>query len=236
MNHPNTDRHETEKFDAMATRWWDLDGPCAPLHAINPIRFAFISRHVDLLNRDVLDIGCGGGILTERMAQAGARTTGIDMAEAALATARLHAKVSGLSIEYALTTAEDWQQNHNATYDVVTCMEMLEHVPDPASIIATCAALVKPGGWVFLSTINRNTKAYLHAIIGAEYVLRLLPKGTHDYLCFIKPSELRRCAEQHDLHVRSLRGMSYNPITRHYFETANLDVNYLVAFQRGGIN
>ncbi len=225
------DAGEIAKFEALATRWWDPEGEFRPLHAINPLRLDYIDSHAPLQGSRVLDIGCGGGILSESMASRGARVTGIDMGQAPLQVARLHLLESTLKIEYLHTTAEQFAARHPASYDVVTCMEMLEHVPDPASVVAACARLVKPGGQVFLSTINRNPKAWLLAIVGAEYLLRLLPKGTHEYHRLIKPSELTRWCRQAALRPQQITGLHYNPLTREFRLGAGADVNYLLRCQ-----
>jgi len=223
----NVDHAEVGKFEAMASRWWDPDSEFKPLHDINPLRLDYIDQHAGLAGKTVLDVGCGGGILAESMAARGARVTGIDMGEAPLEVAQLHKLESGVEVEYRRITAEQLAAEMPGHFDVVTCMEMLEHVPDPASVIAACARLVKPGGQVFFSTINRNPKAYLFAVIGAEYVLRLLPKGTHDFAKFIRPSELEGSIRQAGLRLKELTGMSYNPFTRSYSLGRDLDVNYM---------
>ena len=228
----NVDPAEVAKFDALASRWWDPDGEFRPLHEINPLRLDWIRQHVDLAGANVVDIGCGGGILAEAMAGAGATVTGIDMAEAPLAVAKLHQHDSGVDVDYRQATAEELAQKNPGAFDVVTCLEMLEHVPDPARVVQSCATLVKPGGHVFFSTINRNPKSFMFAIVGAEYILKLLPAGTHEYEKFIRPSELEAWARHAGLvHTDSI-GMLYNPITRNYSLGANLDVNYLMYFQR----
>jgi 2-polyprenyl-6-hydroxyphenyl methylase/3-demethylubiquinone-9 3-methyltransferase len=225
---PNVDPNELRKFDALAHRWWDADGEFKPLHDINPLRLNFIERSVDLAGLRVLDVGCGGGILAEGLARRGAEVTAIDMAEAALQVARLHLHESGLEVDYRHITVEDLAQEMPGSFDVVTCMELLEHVPDPGSVITACARLIKPEGDVFLSTINRNPKAFLLAVVGAEYVLRLLPRGTHDYARFIRPSELDAWNREAGLTTREIAGMSYNPLTRRYALGDNVDVNYLL--------
>ncbi|WJW76660.1 bifunctional 2-polyprenyl-6-hydroxyphenol methylase/3-demethylubiquinol 3-O-methyltransferase UbiG [Thiohalobacter sp. IOR34] len=229
---PNVDAAEIAKFEELASRWWDPDSEFKPLHDINPLRLDYINSRVPLAGKKVLDVGCGGGILSEGMARLGAEVTGIDMGEAPLSVARLHLYESGLKVDYRQTTAERMAEEAPAAFDVVTCLEMLEHVPDPASVIRACATLVKPQGHVFFSTLNRNPKSYLFAIIGAEYLLRLLPKGTHDYRKFIRPSELDTWARQAGLHIDDISGMSYNPLTGHYSLSENADVNYLVSCQR----
>jgi 2-polyprenyl-6-hydroxyphenyl methylase/3-demethylubiquinone-9 3-methyltransferase len=225
---PNVDPNELRKFDALAHRWWDADGEFKPLHDINPLRLNFIERSVDLAGLRVLDVGCGGGILAEGLARRGAEVTAIDMAEAALQVARLHLHESGLEVDYRHITVEDLAQEMPGSFDVVTCMELLEHVPDPGSVITACARLIKPEGDVFLSTINRNPKAFLLAVVGAEYVLRLLPRGTHDYARFIRPSELDAWNREAGLTTREIAGMSYNPLTRRYALGDDVDVNYLL--------
>ncbi|MFA5626844.1 MAG: bifunctional 2-polyprenyl-6-hydroxyphenol methylase/3-demethylubiquinol 3-O-methyltransferase UbiG [Thiohalomonadaceae bacterium] len=227
MNTANVDYVEIKKFEELASRWWDPDSEFKPLHDINPLRLDYIDQRALLSGKTVLDVGCGGGILAESLAQRGARVMGIDMGEAPLEVAQLHKLESGVEVDYRRTTAEQLASEMPAYFDVVTCMEMLEHVPNPASVIAACAALVKPGGQVFFSTINRNPKAYLFAIISAEYLLRLLPKGTHDFAKFIRPSELEPSIRQAGLQLRELTGMSYNPLTRNYSLERDLDVNYL---------
>lgn len=224
----NADPTELQKFSDLAHRWWDPKSEFRPLHEINPLRLDWIDRHVGLAGKKVLDVGCGGGLLSEGMAARGATVTGIDLSEKALGVARLHLLESGRTVDYRHTSAEALAEEEAGGYDVVTCLEMLEHVPNPASTIASCAALVKPGGHVFFSTINRNPKAYLLAVIGAEYVLRLLPKGTHDYAKFIKPSELARWAKSVGLELDELIGMSYNPFAQSYSLGRDTDVNYLV--------
>ncbi|MEE3210212.1 MAG: bifunctional 2-polyprenyl-6-hydroxyphenol methylase/3-demethylubiquinol 3-O-methyltransferase UbiG [Pseudomonadota bacterium] len=229
----NVDRAEVAKFEALASRWWDRESEFKPLHDINPLRTNYIDRHASLAGKKVLDVGCGGGILSEAMAQRGADVTGIDMGEAPLNIAKLHALESGISVKYQQIPVEQLAEEMPASFDVVTCLEMLEHVPDPASIIQACYKLVKPGGMVFFSTINRNPKAYAMAIIGAEYIMRMLPAGTHDYDKFIKPSELTRWCRAADLSVLDMTGMIYNPLTQEYsLKDQDVDVNYLVATRR----
>ena len=228
----NVDQQEIAKFEELAHRWWDPESEFKPLHQINPLRLDYIDRRARLTGKQVLDVGCGGGILSESMAQRGAQVTGIDMGEAPLAVARLHQLESGVAVEYQRITAEALAEAKPESFDVVTCLEMLEHVPDPASVIAACARLVKPGGQVFFSTINRNPKAYLFAIIGAEYVLNLLPKGTHDFSKFIKPSELESWSRAGGLQPLELTGMSYNPLTRTYSLGPDVAVNYLLHCQK----
>lgn len=228
----NADPAELEKFSALAHHWWDPESEFRPLHEINPLRLDWIDRQAGLAGKRVVDIGCGGGILAESMAARGAQVTGIDMAEKPLKVAKLHLLESGLKVDYRLTTAEELAAAEPGAFDVVTCMEMLEHVPDPASTIAACSRLVKPGGWVFLSTLNRNPKSYLFAILGAEYILKLLPRGTHDWARFIKPSELTRITRDAGLDMAELIGMTYNPLTRTYRLGPDVDVNYLVSCRR----
>lgn len=227
----NADVLELQKFGELAHKWWDKNSEFKPLHEINPLRLDYIDSLVGLHGKRVLDVGCGGGILSESMHFKGADVTGIDLGEKALNVAKLHQLESGAKVAYQLVSVEQLAVEQPASFDVVTCMEMLEHVPDPASIIAACARLVKPGGSVFFSTINRNPKAYLFAVIGAEYLLNLLPKGTHDYAKFIKPSELSSWARHADLNVSGMRGMSYNPITQHYWLSDDVSVNYLMHTQ-----
>jgi 2-polyprenyl-6-hydroxyphenyl methylase/3-demethylubiquinone-9 3-methyltransferase len=224
----NADQNELDKFSQLAHRWWDPHSEFKPLHQINPLRLEWIDSHANIAGKRVLDIGCGGGILSESMAVKGAAVTGIDLSGKALAVARLHLLESGNTVEYREVSAEQLASEAPASYDVVSCMEMLEHVPNPASTIAACAALVKPGGHVFFSTINRNLKAYLLAVIGAEYVLKMLPKGTHDYAKFIKPSELARWSKSVGLEPAELIGLSYNPITQSYSLGRDTSVNYLL--------
>lgn len=227
----NADTLELQKFGELAHKWWDKNSEFKPLHEINPLRLEYIDGLVGLSGKRVLDVGCGGGILSESMYFKGADVTGIDLGEKALNVAKLHQLESGAKVIYQLVPVEQLAAEQPASFDVVTCMEMLEHVPDPASIVAACARLVKPGGSVFFSTINRNPKAYLFAVIGAEYLLNLLPKGTHDYAKFIKPSELSSWARHADLNVSGMRGMSYNPITQHYWLSDDVSVNYLMHTQ-----
>jgi len=228
----NVDPGELAKFDAMASRWWDTEGDFKPLHDINPLRLDWIRQHVDLAGCRAVDIGCGGGILAESLAAARATVTGIDMAEGPLSVARLHLHESGADIDYRQTTAEELAAGEPGEYDVVTCLEMLEHVPDPSQVIRSCAELLRPGGHVFFSTINRNPKSFLFAIVGAEYVLKLLPSGTHEYEKFIRPSELEAWARDAGFELQASIGMHYNPITREYSLGRNLDVNYLMYFRR----
>jgi 2-polyprenyl-6-hydroxyphenyl methylase/3-demethylubiquinone-9 3-methyltransferase len=228
----NVDVAEIAKFDSLASRWWDPTGDFRPLHEINPLRLDYIGRRTPLAGKRVLDVGCGGGILTESMASAGARVTGIDMGEGPLAVARLHQAETGSRIEYLQVTAEEHAAERPGGYDVVTCLEMLEHVPRPSAVVAACAGLVRPGGDVFFSTINRNPKAFMFAILGAEYLLRLLSAGTHEYRKFIRPSELAAWGRAANLELRASVGMHYNPLLREYSLGRNVDVNYLMHFQR----
>jgi len=228
----NVDAAEIAKFEALAARWWDTEGEFRPLHEINPLRLDWIRQRVNLSGRRVVDIGCGGGILAEAMAAAGATVTGIDAAPGPLTVARLHQAESGAEVEYLHMTAETLASERAGQYDVVTCLEMLEHVPSPPEVIEACRRLVRPGGDVFFSTINRNPKSFLFAIIGAEYVLRLLPRGTHEYNKFIRPSELEAWARHAGLDHRDTTGMQYNPLTRQYSLGPDVDVNYLMHFER----
>ncbi len=225
----NVDHDEIDKFEKLASRWWDPDSEFKPLHEINPLRLDYIDEIAGLEGKRVLDVGCGGGILSESMAARGASVTGIDMGEAPLAVAKLHLLESGLEVDYQRIPVEMLADERPGTYDIVTCMEMLEHVPDPASVIQSCAELAKPGGNLFFSTINRNPKAYLFAIIGAEYLLRLLPTGTHDYNRFIRPSEMDRWLRASGLHTSDIIGLSYNPFTQTYKLSSDVDVNYMVS-------
>ena len=229
----NVDAAEIAKFSELAHRWWDPNSEFKPLHEINPLRLKWIDTLAPLAGKKVLDVGCGGGILAEAMAGAGATVSGIDLSEKALKVAKLHLFESGKSVDYQHVSAEDYAAQHAGEFDIVTCMEMLEHVPDPASVVAACSRLVKPGGWVFFSTLNRNAKSYLFAVIGAEYVLKLLPRGTHDYAKFIRPAELARMAREAGLDSQELIGMTYNPLTKVYKLEADTDVNYLLATRRG---
>lgn len=224
----NVDPLELKKFEDLAHRWWDKNSEFKPLHEINPLRLDHIDRKVGLRGKTVLDVGCGGGILAESMAARGATVTGIDLGDKPLKVAKLHLLESGERVDYRLISAEDLAQERPQSFDLVTCMEMLEHVPDPAATVRACATLVKPDGWVFFSTINRNAKAYLFAIIGAEYVLNLLPKGTHDYAKFIQPAELANLARQADMRVDHLIGMSYNPFSKVYSLGSDTSVNYII--------
>jgi 2-polyprenyl-6-hydroxyphenyl methylase/3-demethylubiquinone-9 3-methyltransferase len=230
----NVDPAEIARFDALAARWWDPDGDFRPLHRINPLRLDYIRQRAPLDGRQVVDIGCGGGILAESMAAQGAHVTGIDMAEGPLAVARLHQAESGTSVDYLHSSAEALAASRPAEFDVVTCLEMLEHVPDPDAVVRACAELVRPGGQVFFSTINRNPKAFLFAIVGAEYLLRLLPAGTHEYEKFIRPSELEAAARHAGLELAGSIGLHYNPLTREYSLGPNIDVNYMMHFRLNG--
>jgi 2-polyprenyl-6-hydroxyphenyl methylase/3-demethylubiquinone-9 3-methyltransferase len=225
----NVDHAEVSKFEELAARWWDTHSEFKPLHQINPLRLDYIDRIAPLAGKKVLDVGCGGGILSESMAAKGAQVTGIDMGEAPLQVARLHLLESGFDITYERIPVERLAAEQPATFDVVTCLEMLEHVPDPASVVEACSRLVRPGGHVIFSTINRNPKSYLFAIIGAEYLLKLLPKGTHDFAKFIRPSELSDWIRQTPLQSVDMTGLSYNPLTRVYSLSRDVDVNYMIA-------
>ncbi|MCQ4347725.1 bifunctional 2-polyprenyl-6-hydroxyphenol methylase/3-demethylubiquinol 3-O-methyltransferase UbiG [Pseudomonas stutzeri] len=224
----NVDHAEIAKFEALAHRWWDRESEFKPLHEINPLRVNWIDERVGLAGKRVLDVGCGGGILSEAMALRGATVTAIDMGEAPLAVARLHQLESGVSVDYRQSTAEALAEELPGQFDVVTCLEMLEHVPDPASVIRACQRLVKPGGQVFLSTINRNPKAWLLAIVGAEYLLKLLPRGTHDFRKFIRPSELGAWCREAGLEIKDIVGLTYNPLSKTYKLGSDVDVNYMI--------
>lgn len=229
----NADPLELEKFSQLAHRWWDPNSEFRPLHEINPLRMNYIADLVaGLEGKTILDVGCGGGILSEGMAACGANVTGIDLSDKALKVAKLHLLESGHQVDYRKITVESLASEQPQHYDIVTCMEMLEHVPDPMSVIRSCAQLTKPGGWVFFSTINRNPKSYLFAIIGAEYVLKLLPRGTHEYSKFIKPSELARMARNAELNDEELIGMTYNPFTKVYALESDSSVNYIMHYRR----
>ena len=226
----NADPQELSKFGELAHRWWDMNGEFKPLHQINPLRLDWIDNHARLAGKRVVDIGCGGGILAESMALRGADVLGIDLSVKPLRVAQLHALEAGVQcLQYREVAAEALALEQAHGFDVVTCMEMLEHVPDPSSVVQACAALVKPGGWVFFSTLNRNAKAFVLAIVGAEHVLKLLPKGTHEYARFIRPSELSRWCRDAGLSAHSFKGMEYNPLTRRYALSGNTSVNYLLA-------
>ena len=232
----NVDQSEIAKFSALAHRWWDKNSEFKPLHAINPLRLGWIKSFVELNGKRALDVGCGGGILAEALAQSGAQTTGIDLSEKALKVAELHALESGAQVNYQAISAESLALTEPASFDIVTCMEMLEHVPDPASVVKACATLAKPGATLFFSTLNRNPKSYLFAIIGAEYLLHLLPKGTHDYRKFITPSELGHFVRDAGLEIIGIKGLSYNPITQIYSLTNDTTVNYLIATRKVSTN
>ncbi|MEQ9916159.1 bifunctional 2-polyprenyl-6-hydroxyphenol methylase/3-demethylubiquinol 3-O-methyltransferase UbiG [Pectobacterium aroidearum] len=226
---PNVDHQEIAKFEAIASRWWDLEGEFKPLHRINPLRLGYISQRAEgLFGKKVLDVGCGGGILAESMAREGADVTGLDMGAEPLQVARLHALESGVAVNYVQETVEAHAHAHPGLYDVVTCMEMLEHVPDPQSVVQACAKLVKPGGHVFFSTINRNAKAWMMAVIGAEYVLKMVPRGTHDIKKFIRPAELMHWVDSTPLREKHITGLHYNPLTDHFKLGPNVDVNYML--------
>ena len=225
----NVDPQEIAKFEALASRWWDRDGDFRPLHEINPLRATYIDEHSPVSGRRLVDVGCGGGILAEAMAQRGATVTGIDMGEAPLSVARLHQRESGVTVDYRQCTVEELAQREAGSYDIVCCLEMLEHVPDPGSVIAACAQLARPGGSLYFSTINRNPKAFVFAIVGAEHILRLLPAGTHDYAKFIKPSELAAWIRDAGLSLEGMTGLTYNPLTRIYrLQPRDVSVNYMV--------
>ena len=228
----NADPAELEKFSKLAHRWWDPQGEFRPLHEINPLRLEWIDRSAGLAGKKVLDVGCGGGILAEAMARRGAEVTGIDLGEKGLRVAELHLLESRLPVKYEMVSAEDYAARHAGEFDVVTCMELLEHVPEPAGMVAACTRLVRPGGLVFFSTINRNPKSFLFAIVGAEHVLRLLPRGTHEYARFIRPSELAGWARAAGLAVHDLTGMTYNPISRTYALGRDVGVNYIAACRK----
>jgi 2-polyprenyl-6-hydroxyphenyl methylase/3-demethylubiquinone-9 3-methyltransferase len=228
----NADPAELQKFGALAHRWWDPQGDMRPLHELNPLRLDWIDRLAALRGKRVLDVGCGGGILAEAMAQRGARVTGIDLSTKPLRVAQLHALESGATVDYREVSAEALAAASPEPFDVVTCMEMLEHVPDPASTVQACSALARPGGWVFFSTINRNPKSFLFAIVGAEYVLRLLPRGTHEYAKLIRPSELAAMTRRSGLEVVEILGLTYNPLTKRFALGRDTDVNYLVACRK----
>ncbi|WJG11157.1 bifunctional 2-polyprenyl-6-hydroxyphenol methylase/3-demethylubiquinol 3-O-methyltransferase UbiG [Aliiglaciecola sp. LCG003] len=234
MTEQNVDAGEIQKFAALASRWWDLNGEFKPLHEINPLRCDFIMQHSDgVFGKKIIDVGCGGGILAEYLAKQGAHVVGVDMAKESLEVARLHGLESGVKVDYQLNTAEQMASQHSGQFDVVTCLEMLEHVPNPESIVAACASLVKPGGHVFFSTLNRNIKSYLMAIVGAEHVLKLVPKGTHQHEKFIKPAELISWIDKSELIAKNMTGLHINPLTQQYYlSDQNVDVNYLLHCQR----
>jgi 2-polyprenyl-6-hydroxyphenyl methylase/3-demethylubiquinone-9 3-methyltransferase len=223
----NVDHNEVAKFEEIAYRWWDKESEFKPLHDINPLRLGYIDKAANIKGKKVLDVGCGGGILSESMAVKGANVTGIDMGAIPLEVAKLHLLESGQEVDYQQITAEEFAELHAGEFDVVTCMEMLEHVPDPQSVVNACIKLVKPGGKVFFSTLNRNPKSYAMAILGAEYILGMLPKGTHDYKKFIKPSEMGNWMRRAGLSIEDLSGMSYNPLLKNYSLNKDIDVNYL---------
>ncbi len=228
----NVHPHEIHKFGSQAERWWDPHGEFKTLHDVNPLRLRFIQEHADLIGKKVVDVGCGGGILTEGLARAGAEALGIDLSEELIDIAELHSLESGVNARYQKISAEALAEQHPASFDHVTCMEMLEHVPDPGSVIGACAHLVKPGGTVFFSTLNRVPKAYLLAIVAAEYLLKMVPKGTHEYKTFIKPSELSQSARQAGLELQALIGIEYNPFSKRFSLSKDIDVNYIAAFKR----
>ncbi|AIU73448.1 3-demethylubiquinone-9 3-methyltransferase [Hafnia alvei FB1] len=229
MSEQNVDHQEIAKFEAVASRWWDLEGEFKPLHRINPLRLNYIQQRADgVFGKKILDVGCGGGILAESMAREGADVTGLDMGAEPLQVARLHSLETGIKVTYVQETVEQHADEHTGLYDIVTCMEMLEHVPDPRSVVLACAKLVKPGGHVFFSTINRNNKAWLMAVIGAEYVLKMVPKGTHDVKKFIRPAELIGWIDETPLRERNMIGLHYNPLTDKFKLAPNVDVNYMV--------
>lgn len=228
----NQDAQELAKFEKLAARWWDPHSEFKPLHQINPLRAGWIDTKLNVAGLELLDVGCGGGLLCEAMAQRGALVTGIDLGEAPLAVAKLHSLESGLKINYQKIATEIFATTNNERFDIITCLEMIEHVPDPASIITACAGMLKPGGHLFCSTINRNPKAWLFAVVGAEYLLHLLPKGTHDYSKFIKPSELAKIARHCSLELQEVKGMTYNPFTKVYSLGSDVDVNYLMHYTK----
>lgn len=232
MSASNSDSAEISKFTQMAGQWWDINGLCKPLHIINPLRLEFITAQQALSGQKVIDIGCGGGILTETLAKKAAQVTGIDKSKSLLEVAKKHAEANQFSIKYYLTDAESFAKNHSQSFDVVCCMELLEHVPDPSSLIQACSDLAKPGASIFFSTINRNPHAYLLAILGAEYFLKLLPRGTHDYKKFIRPSELASAARKTNLILQKFQGIHYNPLTQYYALGKDIRVNYLAAFKK----
>jgi 2-polyprenyl-6-hydroxyphenyl methylase/3-demethylubiquinone-9 3-methyltransferase len=232
MTTENIDQSEIDKFSELASRWWDKTSEFKPLHAINPLRLNWIKEHCALQNQKVLDIGCGGGILTESLAASGAKAKGIDLSKKALQVAKLHALETSMSLEYELISAENLALNEPAQYDVITCMEMLEHVPDPKSIVQSCAKLAKPGASLFFSTLNRNPKSYVMAILGAEYILKMLPRGTHEYAKFIKPSELSAYIRESGLEVVDMIGLHFNPLFDRYSLGPNVDVNYMFAVKK----
>jgi 2-polyprenyl-6-hydroxyphenyl methylase/3-demethylubiquinone-9 3-methyltransferase len=224
----NIDPSEKEKFNQIAEEWWDPNGKFAPLHVINPLRSNFVSEKVDLKNKDVIDVACGGGLLVEALNKFGANVTGIDISDVAINTAQIHAKETNCDVTYIHGEAEDLLPEKKEQFDVVTCLEAIEHVPDPQQLVKTCSELCKPGGTIVFSTINRNPKSFLFAIIGAEYILNLLPKGTHDFKKFLKPSELSNMMRNSNLEVKEIIGMSYNPLTKKYWLGKDVDVNYMI--------
>ena len=228
----NIDQSEIDKFSELASRWWDETSEFKPLHAINPLRLQWIQEHCNLENQNVLDIGCGGGILTESLRNAGAVAKGIDLSKKALQVAKLHSLETEIQVEYELISAEDLAEKESGKYDVITCMEMLEHVPNPRSIVQACAKLAKPGATLFFSTLNRNAKSYVMAILGAEYILKMLPKCTHDYSKFINPSELAEYVRENGLELIDMMGLHYTPIVDHYYLGPNVDVNYMIAVKK----
>lgn len=232
MSASNSDSAEISKFTLMADQWWDTEGLCKPLHIINSLRLEFMTSQRALEGQKVIDVGCGGGILTEAIAKIGAQVSGIDRSDALIEVAKKHAEENQLSIQYSLTDAESFAKTHTQSFDIVCCMELLEHVPDPCSLIQACSDLAKPGANIFFSTINRNPRSYLLAILGAEYFLKLLPRGTHDYKKFIRPSELAAAARKANLILQKFQGIHYNPLTRHYALGKDIQVNYLAAFRK----
>lgn len=232
MNKKNVDKDEIEKFNRIATRWWDINGDFEPLHKINPLRLDFVSKNTKLKKKQVLDIGCGGGILSESMDNIGAFVTGIDMASDVIDIAKLHQKESGTNVNYQNISTEELASTNQSFYDVITCMEMLEHVPSPNDIISSCSSLLKDNGYVFFSTINRNFKSFVFAIIGAEHILKLLPVGTHRYSKFIKPSEIEEIARKSNLELVDTIGINYNPLMKKYYCSSDVDVNYIMCFKK----
>lgn len=232
MNKKNVDKDEIEKFNRIATRWWDINGDFEPLHKINPLRLDFVSKNTKLKKKQVLDIGCGGGILSESMDNIGAFVTGIDMASDVIDIAKLHQKESGTNVNYQNISTEELASTNQNFYDVITCMEMLEHVPSPNDIISSCSSLLKDNGYVFFSTINRNFKSFVFAIIGAEHILKLLPVGTHRYSKFIKPSEIEEIARKSNLELVDTIGINYNPLMKKYYCSSDVDVNYIMCFKK----
>ena len=231
--HQNVDNAEIAKFEAIAERWWDQDGEFKPLHEINPLRLDFVANKTQgLFDKETLDVGCGGGILSESMARMGAHVTGIDMGQEPLTVAKLHSLETGVNVDYIKVPAEEFATQHPARFDVITCMEMLEHVPFPEKTIEACSSVVKKGGQLYFSTINRNPKSFMMAILGAEYFLKLLPKGTHEYDCFIKPSELEKWARKYNLHLDELIGVEYNPFSKSFSLTEDVSVNYMMKYTK----